>query len=84
MQADGTNARIVADSLNLEGSPAWSPGGKSIATAADDHGIPHLFRVPVGAVPRLSWFKSIRSILRGRLTAASLSTRGPTSARLFR
>ncbi len=48
MQADGTNARIVADSLNLEGVPSWSPDGKSIAIAADDHGIPHLFRVPVG------------------------------------
>jgi Tol biopolymer transport system component len=45
MQADGSNARTVADSLNLQGSPAWSPDGQSITTAADDHGVPHLFRV---------------------------------------
>jgi Tol biopolymer transport system component/DNA-binding winged helix-turn-helix (wHTH) protein len=45
MQADGTNARIVADSLNLQGAPAWAPDGQSITSAADDHGIPHLFRV---------------------------------------
>jgi Tol biopolymer transport system component len=47
MQADGTNARIVADSLNLQGAPAWAPDGQSITSAADDHGVPHLFRVPV-------------------------------------
>jgi Tol biopolymer transport system component len=47
MQADGTNARIVADSLELQGSPAWAPDGRSIASTADDHGVPHLFRVPM-------------------------------------
>jgi Tol biopolymer transport system component len=47
MQADGTNARIVADSLDLQGAPTWAPDGKSITSAADDHGIPHLFRVPI-------------------------------------
>ena len=45
MQADGTNARIVADSLALQGSPAWAPDGRSIASAAADHGVPKLFRV---------------------------------------
>jgi len=47
MQADGTNARIVADSLNLQGAPAWEPDGQSITSAVEDHGVPHLFRVPV-------------------------------------
>ena len=47
MQADGTNARIVADALELQGSPAWAPNGHSITSAALDHGVPHLFRVPV-------------------------------------
>jgi len=47
IQTDGTNARIVADSLDLQGSPAWAPDGQSITSAANDHGIPHLFRVPV-------------------------------------
>jgi len=47
MQADGTNARIVADSLDLQGAPAWAPDGQSITTAAADHGVPHLFRIPV-------------------------------------
>jgi Tol biopolymer transport system component len=54
MQADGTNARIVADSLNLQGSPAWAPDGQSITSAADDHGVPYLFRVPLdGGSPAL-------------------------------
>ena len=52
MQADGTNARTVADSLDLQGAPAWSPDGRSITSAANDHGAPHLFRVPVdGGAP---------------------------------
>jgi Tol biopolymer transport system component len=51
MQADGTNARIVADSLDLQGVPAWAPDGQSITTAAVDHGVPHLFRVPVDGGP---------------------------------
>jgi Tol biopolymer transport system component len=47
MHSDGTNARIVADSLDLVGAPAWAPDGQSITSAANDHGIPHLLRVPI-------------------------------------
>ncbi len=54
MQADGTNARIVSDSLDLQGDPAWAPDSKSITSAVDDHGVPHLFRVPLdGRSPAL-------------------------------
>jgi Tol biopolymer transport system component len=51
MQADGTHVRIAADSLDLRGAPAWTHGGRSITTAADDHGVPHLFLVPVDGRP---------------------------------
>jgi Tol biopolymer transport system component len=47
MQADGTNARIVADSLDLQGAPAWAPDGRSITQAANDRGVPRLVRVPI-------------------------------------
>jgi Tol biopolymer transport system component/DNA-binding winged helix-turn-helix (wHTH) protein len=54
IQADGTNARIMADSLDLQGAPAWTPDGQSITSAANDQGVPHLFRVPVdGRSPAL-------------------------------
>jgi Tol biopolymer transport system component len=54
MRADGTDARIVADSLDLQGAPAWAPDGQSITSAANDHGVPRLFRVPVdGRSPTL-------------------------------
>jgi Tol biopolymer transport system component len=55
MQADGTNARVVTDSLELQGSPAWVPDGKSITTAAVEHGVPHLYRVPVEGGPPASF-----------------------------
>ncbi|MBZ5665508.1 MAG: DNA-binding protein [Acidobacteriia bacterium] len=52
MQTDGTSARIINDSLDLQGAPAWAPDGQSITSAANDHGVPHLFRVPLnGRVP---------------------------------
>jgi Tol biopolymer transport system component len=51
MQADGTNARVVTDALDLQGAPAWAPDGQSITSAADDHGVPHLFRVPLDGHP---------------------------------
>ena len=54
MRADGTNARVVTDSLDLQGAPAWAPDGRSITSAAVDRGEPHLFRVPVdGGAPSL-------------------------------
>jgi Tol biopolymer transport system component len=47
MQADGTNARVVTTSLDLQGAPAWAADGQSIFSAAEDHGAPHLFRIPL-------------------------------------
>jgi Tol biopolymer transport system component len=49
MQANGTNARIVTDVLDLQGAPAWAPDGQSLTTSATDRGVPHLYRVPVDA-----------------------------------
>jgi Tol biopolymer transport system component len=52
MQADGADARVVTGSVDLQGALAWAPDGQSIASAAIDHGVPHLFRVPInGGAP---------------------------------
>jgi Tol biopolymer transport system component len=51
MQANGTNARVVANSLDLIGDPAWTPDGQSITSAVDEHGTPHLFRFPIDDRP---------------------------------
>jgi Tol biopolymer transport system component len=52
MEADGTNARTLIDSLELVGAPAWAPDARSITTAAVDRGVTHLFRVPLdGGAP---------------------------------
>lgn len=57
MQADGTNARVVADSLDLQGSPAWTPDGRSITSSANDRGVPHLFQVPANGGPAVVFFR---------------------------
>jgi Tol biopolymer transport system component len=57
MQADGTNARIVVDSLDLKGAPAWTPDGKSITCAVGDHGVPRLFRVPIDGQPPVAFVR---------------------------
>jgi Tol biopolymer transport system component len=51
MQADGTNARVVSDSLDLQGAPAWTPDAQWITSAANDRGVPHLYQVPAGGGP---------------------------------
>jgi Tol biopolymer transport system component len=56
MQTDGAHARVVIDSLDLKGDPAWAPDGQSITTAAEvgnkEHAGPQLFRVPLdGRLP---------------------------------
>lgn len=45
MNADGTNARVVTESLELRGAPAWTPDGQSITSGANVDGTPHLFRI---------------------------------------
>jgi len=45
MDADGTDARVVTESLELRGAPAWSPDGASIISAVQVDGRPQLFRV---------------------------------------
>ena len=84
MQPDGTNARIVADSLKLQGAPAWAPDGQSITAAADDHGVPHLFRIPIdGHSPTVSGSGLFAGSRVGARRALSLFIRDPTLALLL-
>ena len=53
VNADGTNARVVTESLQLRGAPAWAPDGASIASAATLGGTPQLFRIPLDGAPVL-------------------------------
>lgn len=45
MNADATDARVVTDALELRGTPAWTPDGKSITSAANVDGRPRLFHI---------------------------------------
>ena len=51
INADGTQARAITDSLELEGAPAWAPDGQSLLSAADVNGTPNLFRIPLQGAP---------------------------------
>ena len=55
MNADGTDTRRVADSLEVRGAPAWSPDGRWLAVAAANRdGEPQVFKIPVeGGAPVL-------------------------------
>ena len=55
MNADGTGARVVTESLALRGAPAWTPDGQSITSAAVADGVPHLVRIALNgaSVPLL-------------------------------
>ena len=45
MDADGSHARVVADSLELRGNPEWAPDGRSVVISALHDGKPSLTRV---------------------------------------
>ena len=49
MDDDGTDVRILDESLDLLGTPAWAPDGQSIVVAANREGVPQLMRVPIHA-----------------------------------
>ena len=50
-KADGTEARILARSLDLQGAPAWTPDGQAITIAAVVDGVPRLLNVPLDGRP---------------------------------
>jgi len=84
MHADGSNARMVTDSLDLQGAPAWAPDGQSITLAAGDHGVPHLFRVPMDGRSPASFVREYSVDPAWAPTAASSSTRTRHRDHLFR
>jgi Tol biopolymer transport system component len=51
MASDGSHLHVVSDSLQLRGDPAFEPDGKSITSAAEENGVPHLFRIPLEQKP---------------------------------
>ncbi len=76
MQADGTNARVVTDSLDLQGAPAWTPDGQSITSAADDHGVPHLFRISLDGRSPVSFLQEYTANAAAHPLPALTLTRG--------
>ena len=83
--ADGTDARVVTRSLELQGAPAWAPDGQSVTVAAIERRRSTALQGPprrrFAGAPGARITPSIR---RGRLTAISSCSQGQTSARRFR
>ena len=55
MNADGSGERRLAEELDVRGTPAWSPDGRTLAVAVLENGEPHVFKIGVddGARVRL-------------------------------
>jgi Tol biopolymer transport system component len=51
VNSDGTDARALATSLQLQGAPAWAPDGQGLAVGALVDGVPNLFKVPIDGGP---------------------------------
>jgi Tol biopolymer transport system component len=52
MDEDGGDVRVVEESLDLRGAPAWAPDGQSVVVAANRDGTPRLMKVPLhGGAP---------------------------------
>ncbi len=47
MNADGTDARVICDSLQLRGAATWAGDGRSLISGADINGTPRLFRIAI-------------------------------------
>jgi Tol biopolymer transport system component len=59
--ADGSNGRLLADSLDVRGAASWSPDGQWIAVAAR-HGVSvRVFKVPVAGGPPVQLVDSVSS-----------------------
>jgi hypothetical protein len=53
MNNDGSQLRVLADSLALRGNPAWAPDGQSIVSAVIRDGEPRLTRIFLNGDPPL-------------------------------
>ena len=52
LRIDGSDLRVLTDSLTLSGSVAWTPDGRFITSAATDRGTPKLVNIPLdGSTP---------------------------------
>jgi len=63
MAADGTNARPIAESLDVRGAASWSPDGKWIAVAARESGETgtRVFKIPIDGGPAIRLVDSVSS-----------------------
>jgi Tol biopolymer transport system component len=50
---DGTENRVLSSRLDLRGSPAWAPDGRSVTCAVNQSGTPRLHSFPLNADPPL-------------------------------
>ena len=59
VNADGTGARAVAESLDVRGAASWSPDGNWLAVAAREGAGVRVFKVPVGGGPPVRLVDSV-------------------------
>ena len=61
MNADGSGARSIAESLDVRGAASWSPDGKWLAVAAKEGMRVRVFKIPVGGGAAVRLVDSVSS-----------------------
>jgi Tol biopolymer transport system component len=61
MNIDGTDARAVAETLDVRGAASWSPDGRWLAVAAREGAAVRVFKIPVGGGPPVRLVDSVSS-----------------------
>ena len=59
--AEGTNGRVLAESLDVRGAGSWSPDGKWIAIAAQDSVGVRLYKLPAEGGPAINLVSTVSS-----------------------
>jgi len=59
--ADGTDGRVLAESLDVRGAGSWSPDGKWIAITAQDTGGVRIYKVPLDGGPPVRLVATVSS-----------------------
>ncbi len=79
MSGEGTQVRPLAPSLDVRGTPTWSPDGKSVVVAAGEGEKSRLFQAPLDGGPPVQLVQEISSVPVWSPDGKTIAYGGPSS-----